>query len=141
MPNIVLDSEHAGVRDEIARLLSGSTSSTGHVFAPVGLTLKLEESGQIIGGISGTTNWNWLYIELLAVDPKYQGQGYARKLVSKAEEIARERGCYGSWVDTFTFQAPEFYLKLGYEQFGALAHYPDSHSRIFLRKIFRDEGA
>ena len=63
-------------------------------------------------------------------------RGLARDLVLKAESIARERGCCGSWVDTFTFQAPDFYLRLGYEKFGELPRYPAGQSRLFLRKMF-----
>jgi hypothetical protein len=50
-----------------------------------------------------------------------------------AEGRAVERGCHSAWVDTFSFQAPGFYRKLGYEVFGEL-DYPPEHKRFFLRK-------
>jgi hypothetical protein len=50
-----------------------------------------------------------------------------------AEGRAVERGCHSAWVDTFSFQAPGFYPKLGYEVFGEL-DYPPGHKRIFLQK-------
>ena len=46
---------------------------------------------------------------------------------------AVERGCHSVWVDTFSFQAPGFYPKLGYKVFGEL-DYPPGHKRIFLQK-------
>ena len=36
------------------------------------------------------------------------------KLMAAAEARALERGCHSAWVDTFGFQAPGFYPKLGY---------------------------
>ena len=38
-----------------------------------------------------------------------------------------------SWLDTFSFQAPEFYSKFGYREFARL-DYPPDHQRIFLKK-------
>ena len=35
-------------------------------------------------------------------------QGMGSRLVIMAEGLARDKGCVGSWPDTFAFQAPEF---------------------------------
>ena len=51
-----------------------------------------------------------------------------------AEEVARERGCAGIWLDTFSFQARGFYEKLGYTVFGRIDDYPPGQSRFWLRK-------
>ena len=51
--------------------------------------------------------------------------------------VRLERGCHSAWVDTFSFQAPGFYRKLGYEVFGEL-DYPPGHKRFFLRKRLTD---
>jgi hypothetical protein len=37
-------------------------------------------------------------------------------------------------LDTMSFQALDFYLKLGYTVFGRLDDLPEGHSRIFLKK-------
>ena len=62
-----------------------------------------------------------------------QGQGDRARAHGAAERRAVERGCHSAWVDTFSFQAPGFYPKLGYEPFGEL-DYPPDFKRIFLRK-------
>ena len=51
-----------------------------------------------------------------------------------AENFARERDCIGVWLDTFDFQAPAFYRKLGYQAFGQLNDYPPGHQRLFFQK-------
>ena len=42
-------------------------------------------------------------------------------------------GCRSAHLDTFSFQAPDFYKKLGYRVFGAI-DYPPDHRRFFLQK-------
>jgi hypothetical protein len=53
-----------------------------------------------------------------------------------AEAEARSRGCVGSYLDTFSFQARPFYEKQGYSLFATIADYPPPHSRFFLSKRF-----
>ena len=43
-------------------------------------------------------------------------------------------GCTLSHLDTFDFQAKDFYLTKGYEIFGELENCPPGHKRIFLKK-------
>ena len=54
-----------------------------------------------------------------------------------AEATALSKDCVGVWLDTHSFQAPKFYEKLGYEEFGRLPAYRGKHERIFLRKLLR----
>ena len=51
-----------------------------------------------------------------------------------AEEVARERGCIGMWLDTFSFQARGFYVKPGFTVFGTIDDYPIGHRRFYLSK-------
>ena len=70
--------------------------------------------GQTSGGLWGRTAYDWAVIELLFVPERLRGTGVGRSLVEKAEELARNRHCIGVWLDSFEFQAPGFYQKLGY---------------------------
>ncbi|MNJ78333.1 hypothetical protein D3C77_760620 [compost metagenome] len=51
-----------------------------------------------------------------------------------AEDLAREKGCVGIWLDTFDFQAPGFYQKLGFTEFGQLEDFPPGHKRFYFQK-------
>jgi hypothetical protein len=51
-----------------------------------------------------------------------------------AEAEAVRRRCIGIWLDTFTFQAPSFYQRLGFAVFGTIPAYPPGHSRHFMLK-------
>ena len=54
----------------------------------------------------------------------------------KAEEVARNRGCRMSYVDTFDFQAKGFYEKLGYNVYGSMEGYLGKYTRFYLQKMF-----
>lgn len=66
---------------------------------------------EIIAGLTGKTYWNWLHIEHLWVDENGRGSKLGTQLVLAAEEEAKLRGCVGSTLDTFSFQALDFYKK------------------------------
>ena len=89
---------------------------------------------EVVGGVLGETYWDWLYIDLLWVKDELRGRGYGRRLLTLAENEARQRGAKNAYLDTFSFQAPEFYEQLGYEVFGELQDYPAGHQRYFFTK-------
>jgi GNAT superfamily N-acetyltransferase len=97
------------------------------------LAVFARDRGRIVAGLAGETYSGWLFTRYLWVSDALRGQGIGRKLMSDAEGRALERGCHSAWVDTFSFQAPGFYHKLGYEVFGKL-DYPPDYERYFLQK-------
>jgi GNAT superfamily N-acetyltransferase len=88
----------------------------------------------IVGGIIGDTHWGWLHINLMWITEELQGHGYGHQLLMAAEEEGRKRGAIHAYLDTFTFQAPEFYKKHGYQEFGVLDDFPPGHKRYYLTK-------
>jgi GNAT superfamily N-acetyltransferase len=99
------------------------------------LTLfERNEQGEILAGLDGFTWAGWLEIRFVWVREDLRGQGHGRRLVEAAEVEARARGCRQAWLDSYTFQAPAFYQRLGYEVFGSLQDYPAPHSRVFMTR-------
>ena len=47
---------------------------------------------------------------------------------------ASPRGLAGLWLDTFAFQAKDFYEKLGFSVFGEIDDHPRGSRRHFLMK-------
>ena len=68
------------------------------------------------------------------MDEKLRGQGIGSKIMSAAETEAKKRGCKYAFVDTFSFQAPGFYTKLGYQEVFALTEYPYTGARYYYTK-------
>lgn len=93
-----------------------------------------ERDEVIIGGATGFSQWGWLFIEYLWVVDEVRGQGLGATLLERSEMAGRERGCGAVWLDTFSFQAPAFYERFGYRQFGQLDGYPPGGARHFLWK-------
>lgn len=89
---------------------------------------------EIVGGVIGATYWNWLYIDLMWIKEEHRRCGYGRRLLTVAEDEARKRGAKHAYLDTFSFQAPDFYKKHGYQVFGELPDFPAGHQRYFLKK-------
>jgi GNAT superfamily N-acetyltransferase len=89
---------------------------------------------EVVGGVIGATFWDWLYIDLMWIKEELRGRGYGHRLLELAEEEGRKRGAKNAYLDTFSFQAPEFYKKRGYQVFGELKDFPQGHQRYFLTK-------
>lgn len=99
------------------------------------LCFVLQTSDQeIVGGVIGATYWNWLYINLMWIREDLRGCGFGHRLLTMAEEEARKRGARNVYLDTFSFQALDFYKKYGYQVFGELNDFPVGHQRYFLTK-------
>ena len=100
---------------------------------PIALLVR-DDSGEILGGLYARVFYQWMFIELLSVPEQARGQGLGLKLMRMAEDVAREKECVGVWLDTFDFQAPGFYQKLGYSELGEIVDYPPGHKRLFFQK-------
>lgn len=99
------------------------------------LTLLLRDSAnRVVGGLDGSSDWGWLYVDMLWVNEELRQQGYGHKLLAAAEDEAVRRGCHSAYLDTFSFQALPFYLKCGYTVFGELPNFPVGYRRYFLSK-------
>lgn len=92
------------------------------------------EEGNIVGGITGTYFWQHMHVDFLWVDPGARGQGLAERLMRQMEGYSREKKCRLMIVDTFSFQAPGFYIKQGFRQFGFIEDHPAGHSQHYFEK-------
>jgi GNAT superfamily N-acetyltransferase len=88
----------------------------------------------IVGGLIGVVYWDWFSIDLMWVQEELRGRGYGHRLLALGEEEARQHGAKHVHLDTFSFQAPEFYKKQGYRVFGELQDFPAGHTRYYLTK-------
>lgn len=95
----------------------------------------VDEDGSIIAGcIAKIYCWNVIYIDILWVDEKYRKSGLGTRLLNEIEAVALEEKCSLIHLDTFDFQAKDFYIKNGYEIFGVLEDCPKGHCRYYLKK-------
>ena len=138
LPSLVLDEATSSAEDPFAALNAMLREHNVEHIGPenhVPLWLFARDpSGKVQGGLRGQTYWSWCTIDVLAVAKPYRHQGVGSRLLAKAEEIARARGCFGIRLDTTSFQAPDFYRRHGYTEFGRIEGYPSGHTRFWFMK-------
>lgn len=138
MPQFVLSVEpHASAAD-LAVVQDGlnhlNIAVTGHTdYRPLAIFVR-DGTGAIRGGILGDVWATWLHITYLWVEEPLRGQGYGAALLQAFEAEGRACGCQHAYLETFDFQAPDFYQKFGYEIFATLADRPPGHAYYYLRK-------
>jgi GNAT superfamily N-acetyltransferase len=93
-----------------------------------------DAEGGVQAGIRFVLAFDWLFVNWLWVADSWRKHGVGTQLLRRAEASAREKGCRAAYLDTFTFQAPKFYERLGYREFGRLDDFPLGHARIWLWK-------
>ena len=96
--------------------------------------LLLSPEQELVGGLIGETHWGWFYINLLFVKEELRGGGYGHQLLVQAEDEAKKSGATKAYLDTFSFQSPEFYKQHGYNVFGELKDFPPGHTRFYMMK-------
>ena len=92
------------------------------------------KSGRIVGGIILQSYWTETYVELLWLSERARGQGGGRALIEEAERSARRRGSRVMHLNTYSFQAPGFYEKLGFRRAAAVSGSPHGATRYFYVK-------
>ena len=111
--------------------------NVAHGFAPAWRDCDLvlrDGAGAVRGGALAETNAGWCFVKALWVDGALRGQGYGRRLLAAVEDAARERGCLGVYLDTYSFQARPFYERAGYRVFGTLPDHPPGGAKYYLAK-------
>jgi len=93
-------------------------------------------TGQTIGGILGRTTLGLLFVDLVYLPPALRGQDLGRRMMGMVEQEAVRRGCRSGALITISFQAPGFYERHGWREFGRVPCDPPGTFRVFMSKEF-----
>lgn len=96
--------------------------------------LLRDSNGNLKGGLIADTYWNWLDVEDFWLEEGQRGRGLGRRMLDAAEQEAIRRGCQHVKLETFSFQAREFYEKCGYRVVGLLDDYPPGQRFYWMTK-------
>jgi GNAT superfamily N-acetyltransferase len=91
-------------------------------------------SGQTLGGVLGRTSLGLLLIDLVYLPKTLRGQDIGSRMLGMAEQEAVHRGCRSATVMTISFQAPGFYERRGWREFGRVPCDPPGTFRVFMSK-------
>ena len=100
---------------------------------PLAVMVHDPETGDAAGGLLGRTSMGLFFLDLFYLPDHLRGGGMGSQVLRVAEEEARRRGCQAATLVTVNFQAPDFYARHGWEEFGRIASAPGVE-RIFMRK-------
>ena len=100
---------------------------------PLAITVQDPETGELAGGLLGRTSMGLFFLDLFFLPKKLRGNGIGGQALRMAEAEAISRGCQAATLVTVNFQAPEFYARHGWEEFGRIASAPGVE-RIFMHK-------
>lgn len=94
---------------------------------------EYREADSILGIIHGKYFGGWCAITDIAVSEHARGKGVGKALMSHVEAEAKQKDCVGIHLTTLSFQAPEFYKKLGFDIYAELDQFAGG-KRILLKK-------
>lgn len=96
------------------------------------------DNEKLIGGAIGFIEYDWYFLDLLYIDENYREKGIGSKLIKEVEKFAIQENLTGVRMETWDFQALEFYQKLGYKIFGEIKDCPPSTTCYFLSKYIKN---
>jgi GNAT superfamily N-acetyltransferase len=137
-PNAAEDNAlHAFLED---RLYEFNAAASGIHDARTFAGVIRNEAGEITGAVKGHTWGGCCFVTHLWVREAERGRGSGRSLMRAAEEEAVRRGCFQALLSTHSFQAPDFYERLGYTRVAGIADYPRGHASYVYAKRLRSDG-
>lgn len=131
---------HDDITPEEARYVQRELVAFADQFTPprnyreLGVALR-DADGNVCGGITASTVWDWLQISVLWVPEALRGAGHGHRLLERIEQLARECGCNHSKLDTFEFEALAFYESHGYVRQSQTDDFPTGHTHYHLTKV------
>jgi GNAT superfamily N-acetyltransferase len=117
------------------RLYEYNSQQTGREDGQLFAFFIRNDRQEIVAGLSG---WTWARaceIKTLWVHPSLRGQGHGGELLEAAEQEARAHDCKVIMLTSYSFQAPGFYQKHGYELDWQLEDFPPGHKHCVLVKL------
>ena len=93
-----------------------------------------DDKERIVAGICGNTWGGTLEVRQFWVEEARRRKGLGSYLLAAAEREARRRSCGQIVLSTFSFQAPAFYTKHGFEVLAVVEDHPRGHRNLLMRK-------
>lgn len=123
-------------------ILAGFSS---HAIAMTGFDEKQDpvvflanQNSRAVGAVVIEKFWGALHIRYLFVEEAYRGQGIATLLMNRAFAYGIAHNCPFAFVETMSFQALDFYKKIGFELEYTRPGYAHQTSFHYLRKTLNE---
>mgnify|MGYP000965296860 CR=1 FL=1 len=95
--------------------------------------LEVKDGETFIGGLTSRIFWNLMEIDNVFIQKDFRHKGHGKKLLDMAIAFAKEENLNFIILQTFSFEAAEFYKKMGFFVVGEIENYPPGSSKYTLR--------
>ena len=99
--------------------------------ALLGFELTLDR--ELVGAVAGFTWAGFCELRQVWIDERFRGSGHGSKLLNLAIDEARARNCSHMYLATYSFRAPDFYKRFGFEIVAVIEDRPPGYSDFIMR--------
>ncbi len=103
-------------------------------YRPLAVLVADPATGEIAGGLYGSTSMGLLRIDRFFLPERLRKQGLGSRILAAAEDEGARRGCSRAILSTLSFQAPGFYKRQGWQVLGRIDCDPPGHTRFMMTK-------
>ena len=104
-------------------------------FRPLAVFVREPQTGKVIGGLHGRSEFGLLYIARFFFLPEDRRSArIGSRVLAMAEEEGRRRGCSRIALTTLSIEAPGLYLKPGYDIAATIDCEPPGLTRYYMVK-------
>lgn len=130
---------HDDIPHEAGRLVDSGLGASNDESAPLHEIERLScfarlPSGEVIGGAVGRTWGECCELQQLWVDRAHRRKGIASELIHRFEAFALDRGCTTFYLETFSFQVPALYIRIGYQVMLEIRGFPQDITKYVMVK-------
>lgn len=120
----------------LSDILDAEAKLAGAPFDEGEISLKAYgDDGTLLGGMIVEPQRGWLYVKSFALKQSGRGHGFGQSLLARAEALATELSLVGVYLDTFDFEAPDFYAKCGYTELAHLPKFESTKQKYWFYKL------
>ena len=105
-PNFNINAKYESMIEEANKIIKVYLETTN---------LYEEDGDKLIGGLTATRDFDSIYVDYLVVDKDYRKKGIGIRLILQLENIAREKKVKRIMLNTYSFQSPGFYERMGFK--------------------------
>lgn len=106
----------------------------GQSKARLAVFLRAPDERGIVAAVVGFLVGDEVFIDWVWVEESLRGRHLGAHVLAAAEKAAFDHGCKRVTLNTFTFQAPDFYRKQGYRVLAEIPDFMVGQSKIYFRK-------
>lgn len=130
----IREQEYENVESFKNDVINDFANLRGQTFGFKQFAFEVLRDGERVGIIMCEMIYDWLYVDYLAVAEDARGSGVGSQLMDRTEALAGELGLKGVALDTFRYQAPDYYAARGYVERMVIPGKVQERDRIYMQK-------